>query len=182
MEKSVKDEKPWNYGLMQYRTTPISSTFPSLLEMLTGRRPHSTLPQLPLSIEEKHGNLQDSRRIAQEATQHFHRSPHGIGPWTTCLCQGSEWKCLEDHYCWSTSSWAWFILGEISRQFHTEKDQVNDQTQVSAFSFWAASWSTAMELWGKSLLTFFRLLQSDESGVNVASHTNGKCDHTSNQR
>ena len=24
MEKSVKDGKPWNYGLMQYRTTPIS--------------------------------------------------------------------------------------------------------------------------------------------------------------
>ena len=44
MEKSVKDGKPWNYGLMQYRTTPISSTLPSPLEMLTGRRPHSTLP------------------------------------------------------------------------------------------------------------------------------------------
>ena len=50
MEKSVKDGKPWNYGLMQYRTTPISSTLPSLLEMLTGRRPHSTLPQLPSAI------------------------------------------------------------------------------------------------------------------------------------
>ena len=50
MEKSVKDGKPWNYGLMQYRTTPISSTLPSPLEMLTGRRPHSTLPQLPSTI------------------------------------------------------------------------------------------------------------------------------------
>ena len=50
MEKSMKDGKPWNYGLMQYRTTPISATLPSPLEMLTGRRPHSTLPQLPLSI------------------------------------------------------------------------------------------------------------------------------------
>ena len=37
MEKSVKDGKPWDYGLMQYRTTPISSALPSLLEMLTGR-------------------------------------------------------------------------------------------------------------------------------------------------
>ena len=35
---------------MQYRTTPISSTLPSPLEMLTGRRPCSTLPQLPSSI------------------------------------------------------------------------------------------------------------------------------------
>ena len=40
MEKSVKEGKLWNYGLLQYRTTPISSTLPSPLEMLTGRRPH----------------------------------------------------------------------------------------------------------------------------------------------
>ena len=50
MDKSVKDGKPRNYRLMQYRTTPISSTLPSPLEMLTGRRPHSTLPQLPSTI------------------------------------------------------------------------------------------------------------------------------------
>ena len=50
IEKSVKDGKLWNYGLMQYRTTPISSSLPSPLEMLTGRRPHSTLPQLPSAI------------------------------------------------------------------------------------------------------------------------------------
>ena len=50
MEKSVKDGKLCNYGLMPYRTTPISSTLPSPLEMLTGRRPCSTLPQLPSAI------------------------------------------------------------------------------------------------------------------------------------
>ena len=37
---------------LQYRTTPISSTLPSPLEMLTGRRPCSTLPQLPSAIGE----------------------------------------------------------------------------------------------------------------------------------
>ena len=58
MEKSVRDGKPWNYGLMQYRTTPISSILPSPLEMLTGRRPCSTLPQLPLSIGK---NMETSR-------------------------------------------------------------------------------------------------------------------------
>ena len=62
MEKSVKDGKPWNYGLMQYRTTPISATLPSPLEMLTGRRPHSTLPQLPLSI----GKNMETSRIQEE--------------------------------------------------------------------------------------------------------------------
>ena len=62
MEKSVKEGKLWNYGLLQYRTTPISSTLPSPLEMLTGRRPHSTLPQLPSSI----GKNMETSRIQQE--------------------------------------------------------------------------------------------------------------------
>ena len=47
---------------MQYRTTPISSTLPSPLEMLTGRRPHSTLPQLPSSI----GKNIETSRIQEE--------------------------------------------------------------------------------------------------------------------
>ena len=58
----MKEGKPWNYGLLQYRTTPISSTLPSPLEMLTGRRPHSSLPQLPSSI----GKNMDTSRICQE--------------------------------------------------------------------------------------------------------------------
>ena len=62
MEKSVKEGKLWNYGLLQYRTTPISSTLPSPLEMLTGRRPHSTLPQLPSSI----GKNMETSRIQEE--------------------------------------------------------------------------------------------------------------------
>ena len=61
-------EKPWNYGLLHYRTTPVSSTLPSPLEMLTGRKPHSTLPQLPSTIGKNVGNLQDPSGIAQEAT------------------------------------------------------------------------------------------------------------------
>ena len=62
MEKSLKDGKLSNYGLMQYRTTPISSTLPSPLEMLTGRRPHSTLPQLPSAI----GNNMETSKICEE--------------------------------------------------------------------------------------------------------------------
>ena len=38
MEKSVKEGKLWNYGLLQYRTTPISSTLPSPLGMLTRKK------------------------------------------------------------------------------------------------------------------------------------------------
>ena len=62
IEKSVKKGKPWNYGLLQYRTTPISSTLPSPLEMLTGRKPCSSLPQLPSSI----GQNMETSRIHQE--------------------------------------------------------------------------------------------------------------------
>ena len=62
MENSVKEGKPCNYCLLQYMTTPISSTLPSPLEMLTGRRPHSSLPQLQSSI----GKNMDTSRIHQE--------------------------------------------------------------------------------------------------------------------
>ena len=61
MEKSVKEGKLCNYGLLQYRTTPISSTLPSPLEMLTGRRPCSTLPQIPSSI----GKTMETSRIQE---------------------------------------------------------------------------------------------------------------------
>ena len=36
IEKSIKDGKPWNYGLLQYRVTPIAGNLPSPLETLTG--------------------------------------------------------------------------------------------------------------------------------------------------
>ena len=45
-----------------YRTTPISSTLPSPLEMLTGRKPRLNLPQAPSSI----GHNMDSSRIRKE--------------------------------------------------------------------------------------------------------------------
>ena len=57
MEKSVKDGKPWDYGLLEYRTTPIGANLPSPLETLTGRKPRSSLPQLPSAV----GNMENSR-------------------------------------------------------------------------------------------------------------------------
>ena len=58
MGKSIKDGKLWNYGLLQYCVTPISSTIPSPLEALAGRKPRTSLPQIPLSIG-KTGKFQD---------------------------------------------------------------------------------------------------------------------------
>ena len=62
MDKSLKEGKPWNFGLLQYQTTPISSTLPSPLEMLTGRKPCLNLPQVPSSI----GHNMDTSRIHKE--------------------------------------------------------------------------------------------------------------------
>ena len=62
MDKSLKEGKPWIFGLLQYQTTPISSTLPSPLEMLTGRKPHLNLPQIPSSI----GHNMDTSRIRKE--------------------------------------------------------------------------------------------------------------------
>ena len=62
MDKSLKEGKPWHFGLLQYWTTPISSTLPSPLEMLTGRKPCLNLPQVPSSI----GHNMDTSRIHKE--------------------------------------------------------------------------------------------------------------------
>ena len=43
MEKSITDGKPWNYGLLQYRLTPIGGNLPSPLEALTSRKPRTSL-------------------------------------------------------------------------------------------------------------------------------------------
>ena len=57
MEKSVKDGKPWNYGLMQYRTTPISSNLPSPLEVLTARETSFYTSTTSISNWKQYGNL-----------------------------------------------------------------------------------------------------------------------------
>ena len=62
MEKAIKDGKPWNYGLLQYQVTLISSNIPSPLEALTGWRLRTSLPQIPSLI----GKTVDSSRICQE--------------------------------------------------------------------------------------------------------------------
>ena len=62
MEKSIKDGKPWNYGLLQYRVTPIAGNLPSPLEALTGRKLRTSLPQISSSI----GKTVKTSRIRNE--------------------------------------------------------------------------------------------------------------------
>ena len=66
MEKSIKDGKPWNYGLLQYRVTPIAGNLPSPLEALTGRKPRTSLPQIPSSV----GKTVETSRIRKELMKH----------------------------------------------------------------------------------------------------------------
>ena len=66
MEKSIKDGKPWNYGLLQYRVTPIAGNLPSPLEALTGRRLRTSLPQIPSSV----GKTVETSRIRNELIKH----------------------------------------------------------------------------------------------------------------
>ena len=86
MEKSVKEGKPWNYGLMQYRTTPISSTLPSSIgknmetsriqeELLrrqsnTSTGAHMDLdPGQPVFVKEVSGNVWKTATVDQPAAE-----------------------------------------------------------------------------------------------------------------
>ena len=77
MEKSIKDGTQWNYGLLQYYVTPISSTIPSPLEALTGRKQRTSLPQIPSSI----GKNVESSRIRQELTKDSQVLPPAVTAW-----------------------------------------------------------------------------------------------------
>ena len=62
MEKSVKDGKPWNYGLLEYRVTPVSGNLPLPLEALTGCKLRTSLLQISSSV----GKSVETSRIWKE--------------------------------------------------------------------------------------------------------------------
>ena len=47
MDHSTLQEKPWNFGLMEYRCTLLTANIPSPLELLTGCNPQMNLPSMP---------------------------------------------------------------------------------------------------------------------------------------
>ena len=100
MEKSVKEGKLCKYGLLQYRTTPISSNLPSPLEMLTGRKPCSNLPQIPSSI----GHNMDTSRIRKELLRRQPNNTTSTGtmelePGQPVFVKEVAWKHLENSHC-----------------------------------------------------------------------------------
>ena len=62
MEKSIKDRKQWDYGLLQYRLTAVAGNLPSPLEAFTGCKQRMSLPQIPSSV----GKSVDTSRIKKE--------------------------------------------------------------------------------------------------------------------
>ena len=50
IEKVVLQQKPWYFYLEEQRSTPISSTIPSLTEILFGRKMQSNLSVLPSQL------------------------------------------------------------------------------------------------------------------------------------
>ena len=64
MEKSVKEGKPWNYGLLQYRTTPISSTLSITIGDVDRKKTMFNPSTTSIQYWQEHGNLQNSSRVA----------------------------------------------------------------------------------------------------------------------
>ena len=111
MEKSVKDGKPWNYGLLEYRVTPIWGNLPSPLEALTGCRPKTSLPQIPSSV----GKSVENSRIHQELVKrqpstctHYSMEFEPGQPVFVKEVNGNVWK---SGVIRPTSKGTWIILG-----------------------------------------------------------------------
>ena len=64
--QSFKDGMPWNYGLLQYRVTPIAGNLTSPLETLNHSKPRTSLPQIPSSV----GKSVETSRIRKELIKH----------------------------------------------------------------------------------------------------------------
>ena len=47
MDCSILQKKPWNFGLMEYRCTPLTGNIRSPLKLLTGQKPRTSLPSMP---------------------------------------------------------------------------------------------------------------------------------------
>ena len=57
MEKAVKGGKPWNYSLMQYRTTPISANLSLPIRSIDWKETQIYITPASISSWEQHGNF-----------------------------------------------------------------------------------------------------------------------------
>ena len=121
MEKSIKDGKPWNYGLLQYRVIPIAVNLWSPLEALTGRRQKTSLPQIPFSV----GKTMETSRIRKELMRHqpstSTHSPMELEPGQPVFMKevhGNVWKTSTINQPTKEPESYWVVFWQL----HTEKD------------------------------------------------------------
>ena len=170
-----------------YSTRPLQfhqhSPFP--LEMLTGRKPHSNLPQIPPSI----GHNMDTSRIHKELLR---RQPTTTSTSTgaTELEPGQPVFVKEVHgNIWRTATidqpaaepdsyWVRFPDNSILRR---TRSMVKPRSLPSHFELQAKA-KEQRNFEGDANITFLLILQPVEWTVNVACHTYDKCDNTSNHR
>ena len=135
MEKSVKDGKLWNYGLLEYRVTPMSGNLPSPLEALTGCKLRTSLPQIPSSV----GKSVETSRIHQElirrqpsTSNHFTMELKPGQPVFMKEATGNVWKTgvIDQPAKEPESYWIKFLDNSILRR---TRSMIKPRSQPSYF-------------------------------------------------
>ena len=183
MEKSVKDGKLWNYGLMQYRTTPISSTLPITIRDVDRKKtlfhPSTTFHQLLAKMWKPPRSMRNclggSPTLPQGPTWNWTLD----NPVFVKEVNGNVWKTatVDQPAAEPDSYWVRFPDNSILRR---TRAMIKPRSQPSHFELQAEAqpWNFERTYCSHSSDS----LQSDECRVNAACYTNGECDTTSNQR
>ena len=124
---------------MQYRTIPISSTLPSPLEMLTGRRPHSTLPQLPSAIDKNVETSKIHEELLRRQPSTSTGTPMELDPGQAVFVKevnGNVWKTatVDQPAAEPDSYWVRFPDNSILRR---TRAMIKPRTQPSHFELQA---------------------------------------------
>ena len=92
MEKSVKDGKLWNYGLLEYRITQVSGNLPSpdWMQVKNLSSPDS------IQCWEICGKFKNSTGVTEKIAQYFNPLFYGIQTRKACIHERSAWKCMEN--------------------------------------------------------------------------------------
>ena len=169
-----------SHGTMDYssRVTPIAGTFHHYLKLSQAETENFTSPD-SIKCWKVCGNIQDQKGTDEMSAKYFHPFTNGTQTRTACFGERSAWKCMENWYNRSACQGTWIILGEVSWQFHTEKDKINDQTPIPTFPFWVGSWKQRMEQQRTNSSTFLPSLQLKSPGTGDASFAGGQSGSTS---
>ena len=95
MEKSIKDGKLWNYGLLKYRVTPIAGNLPSPLEALTGCKAENFTSSDAIYCRQVCGNFRIMRELIKHQPSTSNHFPMELQPGQPVFMKevhGNVWK------------------------------------------------------------------------------------------